>query len=84
MHTWFYLARVWHIFIFRCYYKYGVSQAITAHFDVCDPMSRGNVVLVFLYRELYKLFTMETTQLYICQSLLQVNIMQLNVFIIIT
>jgi len=42
-------------------------------FDACGAMFLGSVILAYLYRELYKISTMQTSQFRDPQTLLQVK-----------
>ena len=47
--------------------------SILEDFDVCSVISWSSTVLAYLYKELYKISTMKTTQLCGCQTLMQVK-----------
>ena len=53
--------------------RYSSGGSLLEDLDVCDAMSWGSAVLAYLYKELYRISTMETTQLPDCQTLLHVK-----------
>jgi len=55
---------------------------ILEDFDACSDMSWGSIVLAFLYKELYKVSTMRTSQFHGNSTLLQV-IWVTNLFMLI-